>query len=107
MVRIGFYYWYRIFGFISLLSLYSFIDFEQPNISPCLKSTKAHPFLCDKKILLKKASMPDLLSAGLSLKKAESIYAFIKEHQECHVEDLLVIKGIGPKTLENIKNYFY
>ena len=43
----------------------------------------------------------------MSYKKALLIMNFLKTHENLVIEDLLLVKGIGEKTLINLKKYFY
>lgn len=106
MVRINYYYWTNIFGFISLLSLSSFIDFESEQSDFCLTNADVHPFLCEKKMDKSKASIIDIESAGVPHKKAELIWQYWQQYPKSNFINLLEIKGVGKKTVEKLEKYF-
>ncbi len=73
-----------------------------------IDNKETHAFLRDKKISIKKVVIGDLLVIeNMSHKKALLIIDFVKTHNELAIDDLLLIKGIGKKTLVKLKKYFY
>jgi len=73
------------------------------------KTYEPPALLCGQKIALKKARVDELaLIDGISLKSARRIVSFVAlANNNLSVEDLLIIRGIGAKTVEKLKNYFY
>jgi hypothetical protein len=110
MQAINYYYWLSLFGFILFLSLISFVHNEPLLISICEKNIildDVHPFLCEKKINLKNISLADLRVIGIPASKAQSIKDFLVKNPEKKLEDLTNIRGIGPKNLLKLKEYFF
>ncbi len=63
--------------------------------------------VCGKKIKLKHARVSDFaLIDGISIKKARVLAKAVKEHPQVVMNDLLEVKGIGPKTLVKLEDYF-
>ena len=70
----------------------------------------APALLCGQKIALKNARVGELaLIDGISLKGARRIVSFVAQNaaEILSVEDLVRVKGIGEKTIEKLKIYFY
>jgi DNA uptake protein ComE-like DNA-binding protein len=66
-----------------------------------------HSFVCGKKIKLSEARVSDFaLLEGISVKKARVLLAAVRENPELRMKDLLDVKGIGPKTLVRLEEYF-
>ncbi len=56
-------------------------------------------------INVQSASKEELMSIdGIGEKKAESIIEYRKTHPVKNPEDLLLVKGIGPNIVQNIKD---
>lgn len=82
---------------------------EAQNVDLC-KLYLAPAHLCGQKIALKEARVDDLaLIDGISLRGARRIVSFVSQNaaNKLQVEDLIVVKGIGEKTVEKLKSYFY
>lgn len=70
----------------------------------------ASAWICDQKIAIKQATVSELaLIDGISVKSARRIVNFVQAQRDKSftIDDLDTIKGIGPKTLVKIKEYFY
>lgn len=107
-MHMNYYYWLSLFGFISLLSLGPKVMTNDPqNISACLKAKSVHPFLCEQKMDRRKALASDITAIGIAGSKAQKIWDFWQDHPEKNLDSLLEIKGVGPKTLDKIKLYFF
>lgn len=70
---------------------------------------EAPRLLCGQKIALKDARVDELaLIEGISVRGARRIKNFMSSNAgKISIEDLAQIKGIGPKTLDKLKVYFY
>lgn len=94
---------------LSTLVLGIFLKLSKPELIPDLCAKKQASFwICQKKMPIAHAQAGDLaLIDGISLKSARRIVAFISAHSSVALNDLESIRGVGPKTLEKIKKYFY
>jgi hypothetical protein len=111
------YYWLNIVGFLSLLAffgcLWQFFDQKPVADSSCDDSMAKmlvlpHPFLCGQKIKVNHASVADISQIdGISKNVARDIHRFFKDHPEASIDEALIIRGIGPKTLLRLKKRFY
>jgi hypothetical protein len=65
-------------------------------------------FICGEKKDIHQAKIAELgLVKGISQRKARLVFSFLAENKNARLDDLLAVKGIGPKTLEKLKELFY
>lgn len=104
-------YWLNIFLPISLLVLVGKLNFfVQPEVlsNACLSDQSPHPFLCKKRIKIAEASISELMVVhGISFKKAQAIKDFYVQYPQKSIGDVVAVNGIGPKTLEKLRQKFY
>ena len=95
-----------IVSIVGVASQVYFSSFINKNI--VINNKETHPFLRNKKIPIKKVVIGDILVIeNISHKKALLIIDFVKTHEEMVIDDLLLVKGVGEKTLVKLKKYFY
>ena len=103
--------WLILVSFLSFVTFFSwFFDlYEQKFLTKELLFTNHNNFnFVHEKIPINKAKMSDLLKIDkISHYKALLVLSFIKDNNINDIDKLLEIKGIGPKTLAKIKDYFY
>lgn len=79
---------------------YQSLNFINPNL--CERDQAL--LLCGKKLPLKNALVSDIaLIDGISLRIAR----LIKHEHVTNLDNLITIKGVGPKTIIKLKEYFY
>ena len=113
----SFLYWLNLFGSVSLLVLAGlFIKSSRAELawpSTCEKLDRdplksPHPFLCGQRIPVRDAKVAELIVVdGISFNDARSIRAYFASHPESGLTNLEDIPGIGPKTLEQLRAYFF
>lgn len=63
--------------------------------------------MCQKKIKVHAARASHFaMLDGISIKKARMLVDYIERNPITSMQQLLAIKGIGPKTLEHLSEYF-
>lgn len=97
--------------FISILGSYFDLNPKVTELNVCRHELITHvnssPILCGEKIVLKNARVHDFQAIkGISLKKARALYLHVEQNPLATIEDLIVVTGIGPKTISNLKIRF-
>lgn len=103
-------YWLSLIFSIALVSLggslSAFVHKQIPKKAVHYKDV--HPFLRGEKMPIRQAQISDLTTIdGISLKKAQAIYEFFQKDPHALLDAVLVVKGVGPKTLERLSAQFY
>ncbi|OPZ23254.1 MAG: Helix-hairpin-helix motif protein [bacterium ADurb.BinA186] len=107
--------WIFLCAFVSLGTLMSFlpkVSTSQTHIDLCLSGAKSdirssYSKVCGKKIKLREASVNDFASIdGISIKKARRLVEAINNAKNIDFNELLNIKGIGPKSLARLEQHF-
>lgn len=109
------FYWINLIAFILLLVVAGLFRKEwrakfyiDISCSDVATKKSAHAFLCDQKVKLTSATTEDLqFVPGVSLTKARAIKQLVESNPQMTVEDLVNVKGIGPKTVEKLARYFF
>jgi competence ComEA-like helix-hairpin-helix protein len=113
---VSIFYWLSLVSFIALLVLCGrlsyFVHQELLLSSACTsvddKVSAPHPFLCGHKIKISQASVADLATIdGISSQKAQAIHDFFLKGPPKSIEDVILVQGVGPKTLEKLLVRFY
>lgn len=86
------------------------ISLKEHNACSKLSSLAYRPelnFMCQKKIKLQDARVSDFAAVdGISLKKARILVDKIRQQPIKDMQQLLAIKGIGPKSIDRLAEYF-
>lgn len=70
-------------------------------------SLSPSPLLCGQKIKLSLASAYDFAAIdGISHKLARQLVDYCAKNPQASIDDLLAIKGVGPKILARLKRHF-
>lgn len=112
-MKIG--YWFNLFGSILLVVLAglftrSWIAHRKMNVGPscCIENRQAHAYLCGEKIMLHDATMVNLMRVpGVSYALAHALRDWVRLHPYARVDEIAHRRGIGPKTLVHMRDYFY
>ena len=103
--------WLFLCAFVLLGTLTSFlsnVERARPHVNLCLSGAKSdnrssYSKVCGKKIKLYEARVSDFaLVEGISIKKARLLVAAINNAKDINFNELLDIKGIGPKSLAKL-----
>lgn len=108
----NFFYWLNLFGFVlstvlgSLFIKTLHFDFKS---EPSLRAeSPPHPFLFGEKISIRDAKVMELARVqGISVAGARRIRAFLDDNPNKGLNDLDSMQGIGPKTIERLREYFF
>jgi len=93
--------------FTLALNIFKYIYYNPVRNSSICAHEQEPALLCDKKMALKDAIVSDFANIpGISVKTARLIVNFIN-YKSQNLEDLVLIKGVGPKTVEKLREYFY
>lgn len=109
-------YWVQLFAFVWLLAalgLFRNLISKMPNAFVLCDekqlSTRNQPlWLCGQKIPIKQVTRATLaLVDGLSERSTRAIIEYAQSRDEVVMDDLDMIPGIGPKTIERLREYFF
>ena len=103
--------WLIVMLFVFFIALFGclFMLYEQKVTKKTLLFNNVENYdFVHEKIPIQKVTIKDLLKIEkLSHRKALLILNFIQKNNVKNIDSLLEINGVGQKTLDRLKNYFY
>ncbi len=102
----------KVTFFVVMITLvgfsYRFVhkDHDRPEMSEKISEAISQPYQVIFDI--NTATAQELMTiSGIGKTRAEAIIEFRDENKPISIEDVIDVHGIGPKTLENMRGYFY